>query len=123
MPLPMPRSSSVQPPKVTQVSTPASPPPGSPEHWQAWLQRYGGDYTTDAERRAAYDDFKANLDTIQAVFSQSDDMHTAGYLEAHERVASGDADSRDDAETWVPGDLNDYARADWLEGFRSHFEP
>ena len=60
---------------------------------------------------------------MQAVFSQSDGMHTAGYLEAHERVASGDADSPDDAETWVPGDLTGHARADWLEGFRSHFEP
>ena len=27
------------------------------------------------------------------------------------------------AETWVPANLNGYARADWLEGFRSHFEP
>lgn len=119
----MPRSSLVRPPKVTHVSTPATPPkPGSPEHWHAWLQQYGGDYTTDAERRAAYDDFQTNLDTLQAVFSQSDDMHTAGYLEAHERVASGDADGPDDAETWVPANLNGYARADWLEGFRSHFE-
>ena len=118
------RSSSVRRPKVAQVSMPATPAkPGSPEHWQAWLQRYGGDYTTDAERRAAYDDFQTNLDTLQAVFSQSDDMHTAGYLEAHERVASGDADGPDDAETWVPANLNGYARADWLEGFRSHFEP
>ena len=106
------------------MSAPAPPPkPGSTEHWQAWLQRYGGDYTDDAERRAAYQDFTTNLDTIQAVFSQSDDMHVAGYLEAHERVASGDADSPDDAETWVPGDLLVHARADWLEGFRSHFEP
>lgn len=120
----MPRSSSVRRPKVAQVSMSAPPPkPGSPEHWRAWLQRYGGDYTTDAERRAAYEDFKTNLVTMQAVFSQSDDMHVAGYLEAHERVASGDADSPDAAETWVPGHLTGHARADWLEGFRSHFEP
>ncbi len=106
------------------MSTPATPPkPGSTEHWHAWLQRYGGDYTTDDERRAAYQDFTMNLATMQSVFSQSDGMHTAGYLEAHERVASGDADGPEDAETWVPGDLNRYARADWLEGFRSHFEP
>lgn len=109
---------------MAQVSMSATPPkPGSLEHWQAWLQRYGGDYTTDAERRAAYEDFKTNLDTVRAVFSQSDDMHTAGYLEAHERVSSGDADGPDDAELWVPANLNGYARADWLEGFRSHFEP
>lgn len=31
------------------------------EHWQAWLERYGDDYATDEERRAAYRDFKANL--------------------------------------------------------------
>ena len=65
MPLPMPRSSSVRRPKVTHVNSPARPPkPGSPEHWQAWLQRYGGDYTTDAERRTAYEDFTTNLDTM-----------------------------------------------------------
>lgn len=49
--------------------------------------------------------------------------HVAGYLEAHERVADGDADSPDDGELWVPGDLDDDDRASWLEGFRSHFEP
>jgi len=93
------------------------------EHWQAWLERYGDDYATDEERRTAYRDFHANLAEIQAVFSQSDDMHTAGYLEAHERVSSGDVDSPDDAELWVPANLGGPARADWLEGFRSHFEP
>ncbi len=93
------------------------------EHWQAWLDRYGDDYATDEERRAAYRDFNTNLAEIRAVFSQSDDMHTAGYLEAHERVASGDAASPADAETWAPTDLTGPARADWLEGFRSHFEP
>ena len=60
---------------------------------------------------------------MQAVFSQSDDMHVAGYLVARERVASGDADGPAAAEVWVPGDLTGHARADWLEGFRSHFEP
>lgn len=96
---------------------------GASDHWQAWLDRHGDDYETDEERRAAYRDFKANLAEIQDVFSQADDMHVAGYLEAHERVAGGDADSAADAELWVPADLNGLARADWLEGFRSHFEP
>ena len=93
------------------------------EHWQAWLDRYGDDYDTDEQRRAAYRDFHANRAEIQAVFSQSDDMHVAGYLAAQERVASGDADSPADAELWAPADLTGLARADWLEGFRSHFEP
>jgi hypothetical protein len=53
----------------------------------------------------------------------ADSAHVAGYLEAHERVADGDADSPDDGELWVPGDLDDDDRASWLEGFRSHFEP
>lgn len=102
----------------------ATPPqPGSAEHWAAWLDRYGDDYATDDERRAAYQDFTTNLAEIHAVFSQSDHMHTAGYLDAHERVADGDAKSPDDAELWVPADLSGPARADWLEGFRSHFEP
>jgi hypothetical protein len=39
------------------------------EHWAAWLHRYGADYGTDDERRAAYRDFKANLATITEVFS------------------------------------------------------
>lgn len=93
------------------------------QHWQAWLERYGADYATDEERRAAYRDFHANLAETRAVFSQSDDMHEAGYLDAHERAAAGDADSPDDAELWVPASLSGPARADWLEGFRSHFEP
>lgn len=93
------------------------------EHWQAWLDRYGDDYATDEERRAAYRDFQANLAEVQRVFSQADDLHVAGYLEAHERVASGDATSPADAELWVPDGLTGAARADWLEGFRSHFEP
>jgi hypothetical protein len=46
------------------------------EHWTAWLQQYGEDYETEAERRAAYRDFKANLATLTEVFStdtESDD--------------------------------------------------
>lgn len=39
------------------------------DHWQAWLHRYGDDYATDEERRAAYRDFKANLATLTDVFS------------------------------------------------------
>ena len=31
--------------------------------------------------------------------------------------------SPDDAELWVPANLSGPARAYWLEGFRSHFEP
>ncbi len=93
------------------------------EHWQAWLERYGGDYATDEERRSAYRDFKANLAEIRAVFSQPEDMHVAGCRAAAERVAAGDADSPHDAELWVPADLTGAVRADWLEGFRSHFEP
>lgn len=102
----------------------AEPPqPGSAEHWELWLDRYGDDYATDDERRGAYRDFQTNLATMQAVFSQSDQMNTAGYLAAHERVADGDAESPEDAELWVPDNLSGPARADWLEGFRSHFEP
>ncbi|UUO02388.1 hypothetical protein M4D79_02435 [Mycolicibacterium novocastrense] len=91
------------------------------EHWRAWLERYGDDYATEEERRAAYRDFQANLAEIRAVFSQSDDMHAAGYLDAQQRVANGDADSPADAELWAPVDLTGPARADWLEGFRSRF--
>ncbi|WP_449561180.1 hypothetical protein [Mycolicibacterium mageritense] len=102
----------------------AKPPqPGSAEHWALWLGKYGDDYATDNERRGAYEDFLTNLTTIQDVFTQPDRMHTAGYLAAHGRVADGDAGSADDAEQWVPADLSGPARADWLEGFRSHFEP
>ncbi|CAM5737894.1 hypothetical protein ACM0CU_24115 [Mycobacteroides abscessus subsp. abscessus] len=93
------------------------------QHWQAWLDRYAADYQTDEDRRAAYSNFQANLAEIRAVFAQSDDLHVAGYLVAHERVADGDAIGPGDAELWVPTDLSGPARADWLEGFRSHFEP
>lgn len=106
------------------MNSPAQPPqPGSAEHWALWLERYAGDYTTHDERRGAYRDFLTNLATMQAVFSQPDSMHITGYLAAHERVAAGDADRPDDAELWVPADLQDEHRASWLEGFRSHFEP
>jgi len=102
----------------------AKPPqPGSAEHWALWLEKYGDDYATDSERRGAYQDFRTNLAAIQDVFSQPDHMHVAGYLAAHERVADGDAETPDDAELWVPASLSGPARADWLEGFRSHFEP
>ncbi|ASW98460.1 MULTISPECIES: hypothetical protein [Mycobacterium] len=43
------------------------------EHWQAWLDRYGDDYTSDEERRAAYRDFKANLARLTEMFSAGDD--------------------------------------------------
>lgn len=99
------------------------PQPGSAEHWAAWLQRYGDDYTTDDERRAAYQDFRTNLTAMRDAFSQPDHLHAAGYFAARERVADGDAESPDDAELWVPVNLSGPARADWLEGFRSHFEP
>jgi hypothetical protein len=44
------------------------PQPASAEHWAAWLQRYGDDYVTDDERRAAYQDFKTNPATLQTAF-------------------------------------------------------
>ena len=71
--------------EIMNANTPpaATPPqPGSVEHWAAWLDRYGDDYATDDERRAAYQDFTTNLAEMQAVFSQPEDMHVAGYLEA-----------------------------------------
>lgn len=43
------------------------------DHWQAWLERYGADYDTDAERRAAYRDFKGNLARLTEMFSHGDD--------------------------------------------------
>lgn len=46
------------------------------EHWQAWLDRYGDNYATDEERRAAYRDFKTNLAEITDVFSARDDHDT-----------------------------------------------
>ena len=42
------------------------------EHWRAWLDRYGHDYATDEERRAAYRDFKANLAALTGVFTDQD---------------------------------------------------
>lgn len=97
--------------------------PGSAEHWALWLEKYGADYSTEHERRGAYQGFRTNLTTVQSVFSQADNLRLAGYLAAHERVAAGDAESPDDAELWIPTNLSGPARADWLEGFRSHFEP
>lgn len=59
--------------EIMNANTPpaAKPPqPGSAEHWAAWLDRYGDDYATDDERRAAYQDFQTNLATLQTAFSQ-----------------------------------------------------
>lgn len=42
------------------------------EHWAAWLHRYGDDYATSEERRAAYRDAKANLATLTEVFARKD---------------------------------------------------
>jgi hypothetical protein len=44
------------------------------EHWRAWLDRYGADYATDEERRAAYRDFKANLARLTEMFSAGEDQ-------------------------------------------------
>lgn len=93
------------------------------QHWQAWCERYGDDYDTEEARQDAYRDFNTNLAEMRAVFSQSDDAYAAGSLEAQQRVSAGQATRPDDAETWAPADLNALARADWLEGFRSHFPP
>ncbi|WP_232527041.1 hypothetical protein [Mycobacterium intracellulare] len=46
---------------IMNANTPpaAKPPqPGSAEHWAAWLDKYGDDYATDDERRAAYQDLR-----------------------------------------------------------------
>lgn len=42
---------------------------------------------------------------IVGTMNAAEDLHVAGYLEAHERVAAGDADSPAEAELWVPADL------------------
>ncbi len=42
----------------------------SGDHWQAWLDRYGSDYATDEERRAAYRDAKSNLARLNEMFSE-----------------------------------------------------
>lgn len=60
---------------------------------------------------------------IVGTMNAAEDLHVAGYLEAHERVAAGDADSPAEAELWVPADLAGDDRIRWLEGFHSHFEP
>lgn len=44
------------------------------EHWQAWLDRYGDDYATDEERRAAYRDFRANLAEMREVFGSNSEL-------------------------------------------------
>lgn len=43
------------------------------EHWQAWLERYGADYSTDDERPAAYRDFKSNLARLTEMLSGQDE--------------------------------------------------
>jgi hypothetical protein len=43
------------------------------EHWAAWLHRYGDDYSTDEERRAAYRDAQATLATLTEVFATGED--------------------------------------------------
>ncbi len=56
---------------IMNANTPpaAKPPqPGSAEHWAAWLDKYGDDYATDDERRAAYQDFKTNLASLKTAF-------------------------------------------------------
>jgi hypothetical protein len=45
------------------------------EHWQAWLERYGADYSTDEERRAAYRDFKGNLARLTEMVSGQEHDH------------------------------------------------
>lgn len=50
-----------------------SPAMSAAEHWQAWLDRYGDDYATDEERRAAYRDFKVNLADYTERFSAGGD--------------------------------------------------
>ncbi len=57
-----------QPRPTVGLMTPA-------EHWEAWLDRYGDDYATDEERRAAYRDFKANLASLTQAFSAGDVDH------------------------------------------------
>lgn len=39
------------------------------EHWRRWLERYGDDYASDEDRRAAYRDFKANLAILEFAFN------------------------------------------------------
>lgn len=41
------------------------------KHWHAWLARYGDDYATDPQRRAAYRDALTNLAELKAVFGRS----------------------------------------------------
>ena len=44
-------------------------PSTDPQHWQAWLDRYGDNYQTDEQRHAAYRDAQANLAELTAVFN------------------------------------------------------
>ena len=43
--------------------------PGSDDHWRQWLARYGDDYDTDQERRAAY---REALDTLATLTAAAD---------------------------------------------------
>lgn len=36
--------------------------------WQRWLSRYGNDYSTPAERAAAFEDYLRNKDEMREVF-------------------------------------------------------
>ena len=47
-------------------------PVDAADHWHRWLDRYGDDYATDDDRRAAYRDFKANLAILDFVFNGAD---------------------------------------------------
>lgn len=40
---------------------------------RAWLDRYGADYATEAERRAGYREFKAKLAEMSEVFGGVED--------------------------------------------------
>ena len=40
------------------------------EHWQAWLERWGDAYSTDEDRRAAYQDHQAELARMTAIFAK-----------------------------------------------------
>lgn len=52
------------------------------------------------------EDMNANMQRAAKPEQPGESAHVAGYLEAHERVADGDADSPDDGELWVPDDLD-----------------
>lgn len=53
----------------------------------------------------------------------SADLFTAGYLAAADLVADEQVNGPDGAGQWVPAELAADERAEWIEGFRSHWEP